>query len=126
MDVREIDDRVDVREGDDGDWPFKSNRKWVHEPVTVGGGNGNFGSLKDPQGTDFWSSPPVQPRDKQVGGDHYKRYPIQPYEYNQKNELRYLEGNVIKYVTRHRNKYGKEDLLKAIHCIELLIELEYK
>ena len=67
----------------------------------------------------------LSPKKEQVGGDHYKKYPIQPFEYNQKNGLRYCEGNVVKYVTRHRDKYGKEDLLKAIHYINLLIELEY-
>ncbi len=63
--------------------------------------------------------------DKQVGGNHYKNYAIQPIEYCQKNELNYCESNVIKYVTRHKHKNGKDDLLKAIHNIELLIELEY-
>ena len=63
--------------------------------------------------------------DKQVGGNHYKNYAIQPIEYCQKNELNYCESNIIKYVTRHKHKNGKADLLKAIHNIELLIELEY-
>lgn len=79
----------------------------------------DMGSIKDPQGIDLMA------KDLQVGGDHYKMYPIQPYEYNQRNNLRYLEGNVIKYVTRHREKHGKEDILKAIHCLQLLIEEEY-
>jgi hypothetical protein len=63
--------------------------------------------------------------DEQIGGNHYKLMPIQPYEYCQKNKLLSLESNVVKYVTRHRFKNGKQDLEKAIHCIELLIELEY-
>ncbi len=65
------------------------------------------------------------PLDKQTGGTHYKQYPIQPIEYCQRNNLNYCESNVIKYVTRHKDKNGIEDLRKAIHCIELLIELEY-
>lgn len=64
-------------------------------------------------------------RTVQVKGDHYKKYPIQPYEYNQRNGLRYCEGNVVKYVTRHRDKGGKDDILKAIHYLQLLLEEEY-
>lgn len=61
------------------------------------------------------------PFDKQVGGDHYKKYPIQPLEFIMKNNLGFCEGNVIKYVLRHKNKNGVEDLEKAKHYIEMLI-----
>lgn len=63
--------------------------------------------------------------DKQAGGQHYKHLPIQPIEYCQKNGLGYCESNVVKYVTRHKDKNGKEDIEKAIHMLELLLELEY-
>lgn len=66
-----------------------------------------------------------RPTDRQEGGAHYKYLPIQPVEYIHKNGLGYLEGNVIKYVTRYKSKNGKEDLLKAKHYIEMLIQLEY-
>lgn len=61
----------------------------------------------------------------QVGGNHYKDLKIQPIEYIHANGLDYFEGNVIKYITRHRKKNGKQDLEKAKHYIDLLIELEY-
>ena len=61
---------------------------------------------------------------KQVGGDHYSKLAIQPVEYINKNNLSYLQGNVIKYVTRYKDKNGVEDLQKAKHYINLLIELE--
>ena len=61
---------------------------------------------------------------KQVGGQHYKDQVIQPVEYIHANGIGYFEGNVIKYVTRWRNKNGIADLEKAKHYIELLIELE--
>jgi len=60
--------------------------------------------------------------DKQVGGSHYKGMKIQPIEYIQANDLSYCEANVVKYVSRWKNKNGVEDLLKAKHYIELLIE----
>jgi len=60
--------------------------------------------------------------DSQIGGNHYK-LPIQPVEFIYKNQLDYLRGNVIKYVTRKKN--GAEDIRKAIHYCELLLELEY-
>lgn len=62
---------------------------------------------------------------KQEGGDHYKSCAIQPVEYCHANGLGFMEGNVVKYVTRHKSKNGKQDLLKAIHFLELLIQLEY-
>ncbi len=64
--------------------------------------------------------------EKQINGDHYKSLSIQPVEYIHANNISFLEGNVIKYVTRWRNKNGIADLEKAKHYIELLIELESK
>ena len=65
------------------------------------------------------------PKDEQVGGDHYKDMAIQPGEYITKNKLGWYEGNVIKYVTRHRSKGKKQDLEKAIHYLQLAIEEYY-
>lgn len=62
---------------------------------------------------------------EQVGGDHYRVMVIQPAEYAQRNGLGYCEGNVVKYVSRHRSKHGRQDLEKAIHYLRLLIEMEY-
>ena len=64
--------------------------------------------------------------EKQVGGDHYSKLAIQPVEYITKNKLTYLQGNVIKYVTRYKDKNGLQDLQKARHYIDMLIELEEK
>ena len=61
---------------------------------------------------------------KQEGGNHYKDLAIQPVEYITKNKIPFIEGSVIKYVSRWRNKNGIQDLKKAIHFLELLIELE--
>lgn len=58
----------------------------------------------------------------QVGGKHYREMKIQPIEYITQNKLSYSEGNVIKYVSRWRKKGGVEDLRKAKHYIEMLIE----
>jgi hypothetical protein len=68
----------------------------------------------------------VSALDKQVSGDHYKDCKIQPIEYIHANGLSYLEGNVIKYTTRHSKKNGKADIEKAIHYLELILEMEYK
>ena len=64
--------------------------------------------------------------EKQTAGSHYKNMKIQPIEYCMANNLNACESFVVKYVSRHRNKNGKEDIEKAIHCLQLLIELEYK
>lgn len=65
-----------------------------------------------------------KPLDTQVGGNHYKNLAIQPVEYIFKNKLGYFEGCVIKYVTRWKNKGGVQDLEKAKHFLELLIDLQ--
>ena len=64
--------------------------------------------------------------DTQINGKHYKDLAIQPVEYIHANGIGYMEGNVIKYVTRWKLKGGIADLYKAKHYIELLIELEQK
>lgn len=61
---------------------------------------------------------------KQVGGDHYKKMAIQPVEFIEANKLGFCEGNAIKYICRWKDKNGIEDLKKARHYIELLIEAE--
>lgn len=63
--------------------------------------------------------------DTQVGGDHYKDLAIQPAEYCQRNKLGALESFVVKYVTRHREKGKRKDIEKAIHCLQLLLEIDY-
>lgn len=62
----------------------------------------------------------------QVSGNHYKDFPIQPVEFIHRNNIPYIEGNVIKYISRWRDKGGLADLEKAKHYIDLLIELESK
>lgn len=60
----------------------------------------------------------------QHGGTHYKKCEIQPWDYIARNNIPYLEGSAIKYISRWRDKGGIEDLKKAIHFIEKVIELE--
>ena len=60
----------------------------------------------------------------QVGGNHYKNLAIQPVEYITANNLSYLQGSVIKYVTRYQDKNGVEDLQKAIHFVKMMIQEE--
>jgi hypothetical protein len=64
--------------------------------------------------------------DTQVGGGHYAKYAIQPLEFIVKNKIGFLEGNVIKYVVRWKDKAGLEDLKKARHYLDMLIELEQR
>lgn len=58
---------------------------------------------------------------KQVGGNHYKMS-IEPVEFIVKNSIPYREANVIKYVCRYKRKNGKEDIEKAIHYLEMILE----
>ena len=59
-----------------------------------------------------------------TGPGHYKDKPMQPWDFIVSNNLGFLEGNVIKYITRWRQKGGVEDLRKAMHYIAKLIEME--
>lgn len=65
------------------------------------------------------------PLAKQIGGDHYKQFKIQPVEYIMANNLGFCEGSAIKYITRHALKGGKADILKAIHLLEIVIKMKY-
>ncbi len=62
--------------------------------------------------------------DIQHGGNHYKSQTIQPWDYIVSNNLGFLEGNAVKYLSRFRKKNGIEDLKKARHYIDKLIEVE--
>ena len=67
---------------------------------------------------------PVNPLSVQIGGGHYKKMALQPVEFIQINGIPFMEGNVIKYVSRWREKGGVKDLEKAKHYIEMLIAFE--
>lgn len=72
------------------------------------------------------SSPSDKANTIQVGGSHYRLQQVQPWDYIAANNLGFFEGNVVKYVTRWRGKGGVEDLRKARHYLDKLIELETK
>ena len=85
-----------------------------HQPIAVGVGDLELAQERG------------KASQQQVGGDHYSTMAIQPAEYAQLNQLNFIEGCVVKYVSRHRNKNGAEDIKKAIHFLNLLLEIEYK
>jgi hypothetical protein len=63
---------------------------------------------------------------RQIGGQHYQDFVIQPAEFINKNKLLFAEGNAIKYIVRASKKGGREDLLKAKHYIDMIIERDYE
>ena len=62
---------------------------------------------------------------KQIGGSHYKDMVMQPSEFINKNKLQFAEGNAIKYICRHAHKGEVQDLEKAKHYIDMIIERDY-
>ena len=68
----------------------------------------------------------IKASDKQVGGTHYKDMLVQPAEFINKNKLLFAEGNAIKYICRHKAKGKLQDIEKAIHYLEMIIERDYK
>jgi len=65
------------------------------------------------------------PFDRQVGGNHYKNFKIQPIEFITANKLDFCQGSIIKYICRYEFKNGKEDLEKIKHYVDLLIKAKY-
>ena len=63
---------------------------------------------------------------KQIGGSHYKKYTIQPSRFINDNKILFAEGNAIKYICRHQDKGKEQDILKAIHYLEMIIERDYQ
>ena len=63
--------------------------------------------------------------DKQIGGKHYRNMKIQPAEFINENKLLFAEGNAIKYICRHNIKGKEEDVRKAIHYLEMILERDY-
>lgn len=87
-------------------WIRNQERIMEKDKISMSGGTGNA-----------W--------DKQVGGGHYKQYAIQPAQFALANGLDYAQSNAIKYIVRHKDKNGVQDLDKAIHYIELLKQHHY-
>lgn len=67
----------------------------------------------------------ADPTSRQVGGDHYVGMAIEPVEYIHRNKLGFIEGCIVKYISRHRLKGGAEDILKIKHFCDLLLDFEY-
>ena len=67
---------------------------------------------------------PSLANEEQVGGEHYMNKAIQPWDYIVSNNLGYLEGCVIKYVSRYKEKGGMQDLKKAAHYLQKLMEVQ--
>ena len=65
------------------------------------------------------------PLQNQEGGNHYKGCKIQPIEYIVANNLDFMQGNIVKYITRHKSKNGAEDIRKIKHYCDLILKLEY-
>jgi hypothetical protein len=74
--------------------------------------------------TEEWMTRSSKANDEQYGGDHYKNKTIQPWDYITENNMGYLEGCIIKYVSRYKEKNGIEDLKKARHFLDKLLEIE--
>ena len=97
-----------------------------YAPIAVGEGDIELErELAKPPSAEQKQELAKPPSAEQVGGDHYTRLAIQPAEYNQRNSLGFCESCVVKYVSRHKHKNGRQDIEKAIHFLKLLLEIEY-
>lgn len=92
---------------------FQPSDDWPEERIGVIGQNGGDG--------EHYSA-----LYKQEGGNHYKDMVIQPIEFIVENDLPFREANAIKYICRHYQKNGADDIRKAIHYLEMILETEYE
>ena len=74
---------------------------------------------------DIFKSTTYDSLEKQVGGNHYSKMKIQPAEFINENKLLFAEGNAIKYICRHQSKGKAQDIKKAIHYLEMILERDY-
>jgi len=74
---------------------------------------------------DMFKRPTYDSLEEQVGGKHYQNMKIQPAEFINENKLLFAEGNAIKYICRHSAKGKEEDIKKAIHYLEMILERDY-
>jgi hypothetical protein len=74
---------------------------------------------------DMFKSTTYDSLEDQVGGKHYRDMKIQPAEFINENKLLFAEGNAIKYICRHSVKGKEEDIKKAIHYLEMILERDY-
>lgn len=86
--------------------------------------NGGSMMYQDPSGEAWVRVDNLSSLTEQVGGSHYKDYRIQPVQFFHENNVPFIEASVCKYVLRWRNKNGIEDLKKARHYLDMLIEME--
>ena len=116
----------DLFEGAYSHYDYYNNKNYTIIPST------QIADLEPEKSTDWAPAPTdIEAMNKskkasqtQIGGNHYSDMAIQPTEFIHKNGLSFIQGNVIKYVCRYKDKVGIEDLNKAKHYIDLLIELE--
>ena len=74
---------------------------------------------------DMFKSSHYNSLEDQIGGKHYRNMKIQPAEFINENKLLFAEGNAIKYICRHQSKGKAEDIEKAIHYLEMILERDY-
>ena len=79
----------------------------------------------DPVTEDMFKSTTYYSLEDQVGGKHYRKMKIQPAEFINENKLLFAEGNAIKYICRHSSKGKAQDIKKAIHYLEMILERDY-
>ena len=74
---------------------------------------------------DMFKSSHYNSLEDQIGGKHYRNMKIQPAEFINENKLLFAEGNAIKYICRHQSKGKAQDIEKAIHYLEMILERDY-
>jgi hypothetical protein len=98
---------------------YKNRKKLIHNRTT------NKESLQSMTNKDLFKGTTYNSLEEQVGGKHYRSMKIQPAEFINENKLLFAEGNAIKYICRHQSKGKEQDIKKAIHYLEMILERDY-
>ena len=98
---------------------YKNRKKLIHNRTT------NKEGLQSMTNKDLFKGTTYNSLEEQVGGKHYRSMKIQPAEFINENKLLFAEGNAIKYICRHQSKGKEQDIKKAIHYLEMILERDY-
>jgi len=122
---RDYQNRICIDDAAPADWDALADRRLASRGVDTPQERSLKEMVENAEDLGLYDDPPKPPLSQQIGGEHYRKGSIQPIEYIYANGMDFFSGNVVKYITRWKYKNGLEDLKKAKHYIELLMEQEY-
>ena len=121
---RDYRNRICIDDAAPADWDSLADKRLRGRGVDTSQDRSLKEMVENAEDLGLYDDPPKPPLSQQIGGEHYRQGDVQPIEYIHANDMDFFSGNVVKYITRWKYKNGLEDLKKARHYIDMLIEME--